>query len=260
MSFEPVVLGRTGFKVGRLGLASSYGVPADAVEEAVDRGINYLFWGSIRRPGMSEGIKRVVKKDRNKIFLCLQTYHRWIGFARRSIEKGLRILGLDYADVLLLGFYNKRPSQRLLDLALSLKEQGKIRFIGLSTHRRRLIPELAQDKTFDLFHIRYNAAHRGAETDIFPYLPSENGPGIISFTATSWRQLLNPKKIPSGEKIPTAMDCYRFVLSHPAVHCCIAAPKNLQEAREDLKALELGPMTPEELAWMRRVGDGVYGK
>jgi hypothetical protein len=30
--------------------------------------------------------------------------------------------------------------------------------------------------------------------------------------------------------------------------------------REALRALELGPMSEEELARMRRIGDGIYGK
>jgi hypothetical protein len=34
---EPVVLGRTGLKVGRLGIASGYKAPAAAIEEAYER-------------------------------------------------------------------------------------------------------------------------------------------------------------------------------------------------------------------------------
>ena len=39
---EQITLGRTGLRVGRLGLASSYGAPEAAFEEAFDRGCNYL--------------------------------------------------------------------------------------------------------------------------------------------------------------------------------------------------------------------------
>ena len=37
-------------------------------------------------------------------------------------------------------------------------------------------------------------------------------PGTVSFTATRWGKLLDPKKMPSGEKPLTAADAYRFVL------------------------------------------------
>jgi len=51
MGFAPVVLGRTGLVVGRLGVAASYGVPTKAVEEAFEQGVNYLYWGTYRRGG-----------------------------------------------------------------------------------------------------------------------------------------------------------------------------------------------------------------
>ena len=40
---ETRVLGRTGLEAGRLGVSASYGVPGSAVEEAFERGVNYLY-------------------------------------------------------------------------------------------------------------------------------------------------------------------------------------------------------------------------
>ena len=82
---------------------------------------------------------------------------------------------------------------------------------------------------------------------------------IVAFTATSWGQLMDPKRVPAGERIPAAADCYRFVLSNPAVDVCIAGPKNEEQARAASDALRLGPLNEEELAWMRRVGRAVHG-
>ena len=80
----------------------------------------------------------------------------------------------------------------------------------------------------------------------------------MAFTATSWKQLLNPKRIPPGERVPTATDCYRFVLSNPAVDVCMTGPANEAQADDALRAIDLGPMSEEELAWMRRVGDFIH--
>jgi len=44
MKFEPRILGRTRLRVGPLGVAASYGVPASAVERAFHHGVNYLYW------------------------------------------------------------------------------------------------------------------------------------------------------------------------------------------------------------------------
>ena len=43
------ILGKTGLRVGRLGVACSYGAPTEAFEEAFERGVNYFYWGSMRK-------------------------------------------------------------------------------------------------------------------------------------------------------------------------------------------------------------------
>ena len=51
----------------------------------------------------------------------------------------------------------------------------------------------------------------------------------------------------------------RFVLSNPNVDVCITGPKNMEQMTEALATLDRGPMSEEELAWMRKVGDYVHG-
>jgi predicted aldo/keto reductase-like oxidoreductase len=130
----------------------------------------------------------------------------------------------------------------------------------LTSHNRKLFPQLRKESLFDCFHIRYSAAHRGAEQETFPSLKGKDRPGVVSFTATAWKRLLNPKKMPSVEQPPTAVDCYRFVLSNPAVDVCMMGARSIEQMRENLKTLNRGPMTAEELKRMRRIGDYVYKK
>jgi aryl-alcohol dehydrogenase-like predicted oxidoreductase len=140
-----------------------------------------------------------------------------------------------------------------------MKEKGLVRFIGVSSHNRKLLGKLARDREFDVLHLRYNAAHRGAECDIFPHLSGEKRPGAVAFTATRWGQLLREKKMPPGETPPTAVDCYRFVLSNPAVDVCMTGAKTAAQLRENLAVFDSGPMSEDELARMRRIGDHVHG-
>jgi len=141
-----------------------------------------------------------------------------------------------------------------------MKEKGLIRFLGLSSHNRKLLGALAAEGEFDVMHFRYNAVHRGAERDIFPFLPkeTEKRPGTVCFTATSWGQLLKTKKMPPGETPPTAADAYRFVLSNPAVDVCMTGARTLEQIRQNLAVLDGGPMTEPELGRMRRIGDFIY--
>jgi len=268
-SFARRLLGRTGLDVGRLGISSSYGVPGDALERAFERGVNYIYWGSRRLPSFGEGLKRL-RPQRDRFVLVIQSYTRVAGLMAWSLERALRALNFDHTDVLLLGMWNKPVPPKILDAARQLKQRGLARFLAVSTHRRALVPQIAVASDFDVVHFRYNAAHPGAEMDIFPHLPADHRPGLVAFTPTSWGQLLGASSLqasfmgghplPKGERAPTATDCYRYVLSRPEVDVCMTGPSNAARMEEALDALRRGPMSEGELAWMRRVGRAVAGK
>jgi predicted aldo/keto reductase-like oxidoreductase len=261
---EKTVLGRTGLTVGRLGIASGYWAPAKAIEEAFERGCNYLTWGTFVKgysPHMRQALRNIVGKgQRDRLVLAMFSYAHQPFLTEHFFRKGLKSAGLDYADVLILGGFYRQPSDRVINGAMKLKDKGLVRFLGISSHKQLLLAGLLKDKTFDVFHVRYNAVHQGAEADIFPSIPVENRPGIVSFTGTAWGKLLNSSKIPAGEKAPTAADCYRFVLSNPAVDVCMTGSRTVEQMKQNLEVLSQGSMTDEELARMRRVGDHIYGR
>ena len=258
--FEPTQLGRTGLKVGRLGVAASYGAPAPAFEAAFERGCNYFYLGSGRhRSGMRRAIRNICRKGhRERLVVAVQTYARFGTFTAFTLKRSLRSMGIDYADILILGWHNRPPSKRLLERALKLQAQGVFKYLGMSGHNRPLFPALTASEAFDLFHVRYNAAHRGAEKDVFAKMPAENRVGIVTYTATRWGHLLDPKKMPPGEKAPEASDCYRFVLSNPHVDVGLCGPKDMRQMQTALKTLDLGPLTSHELQRMQRIGEHVH--
>jgi len=109
-----------------------------------------------------------------------------------------------------------------------------------------------------VLQVRYSAAHRGAENEVFEGLPAAR-PGISTYTATRWGKLLRAKNMPPGEAPVTAAECYRFALSHPAVDVCMAGPKTEQQMLEGLLALSQGPLDSTEMERVRRIGDHVHG-
>ena len=256
-TFRSGTLGRTGISVGRLGVAASYGAPAAAFEAAFERGCNYFSIGSGRhRSGMRRAVRNLCRQGRrDQLVIAVHTYARVGTFTAASLHRMLRSLGVAYADVLVLGWHNRPPSARLLEHARRLRAEGMFRFLGMSGHKRALFPQLAEVGDFDVFHVRYNAAHRGAETDIFPQLPRKAPPGIVSYTATRWGHLLDPKKMPPATQVPAASDCYRFVLSNPAVDVCLCGPRDMDQMQTALASLDLGPLDPDDRLRMQRIGD-----
>jgi len=261
---EPITLGRTGLQVGRLGISSSYGASVEAFEEAFEKGCNYFVIGSFprgRSKGMIQATNNIVQKgDREKLVICMMEYTHSYLIGKGHFYKGLKKLGVDYVDVLMLGYYPRKPRNRVMDLAMELKEKGVVRNLALAGHNRELFPKLRQEGLFDILQVRYNAVNSGAEKDVFPHVGGDDRPGLVSYTATRWGQLLKESKMPKGEKPLTAKDCYRFVLSNPAVDVCMTGARTLEMMRENLETLNSGPLTPAEMERIRRIGDHIYGK
>ena len=262
---DPIPLGQTGLSVSRLGIGSSWVGSERFIEEAVEQGINYLYWGSIRRPAFGRAIRNVARRNRAGIVLTVQSYSRVAALMAPSVEIALRRAGVEYFDFLLLGMWNQPPRQALVDAALRLRAQGKVRHLMLSTHNRPSLQGHFRDfeagrSPFDVFMLRYNAVHRGAERDVFPHLPAQRPPGLIAYTATRWGHLLDPAKMAPGQSPPLASDCYRFALSHPAVSLVLCGPANREQMQEAIRALDAGPLTADETARMQRIGDHVYGR
>ncbi|HLF35752.1 MAG TPA: hypothetical protein VI583_16025, partial [Cyclobacteriaceae bacterium] len=114
--FSPVILGRSGLKVGRLGISSSYGAPAEAFEEAFERGCNYFTYGTFIKggsPEMRKAVRNITAKGlRDKLVVAVITYAHWPWLTTKMLPRDLKKLGTDYADVLILGYYSSPPDER----------------------------------------------------------------------------------------------------------------------------------------------------
>ncbi len=263
LAFQPRPFGSTGICVSPLGLSASYFPGKRAIHAAVDEGINLFFAYGFDRQ-MKGALRELIPSNREKFVVVTGAYN-WIVWKqniRKALEKRLRQFNTDYIDVFLfLGVMKpKQFPPEVREELLKLKEEGKVRAIGISGHNRKLHGELAAEGAMDALMMRYNAAHRGAEQDIFPHLVAHN-PGVISYTATRWTYLLRPPKgWPKGGRVPTAGECYRFVLSNPHVHVVLTGPKNERELRENIAAVKQGPLTDEDMQFMREFGDAVHNR
>jgi aryl-alcohol dehydrogenase-like predicted oxidoreductase len=249
-----------GKPVHRLGLAMSFGIDEAGVRAGVDRGINYFFWPEAQR-ATGRLIKDIIAKERDRFVIATgPTLGYFAGSVRRSAERALKKLGTDYLDVFQLFWVGRTSAltDSTMKELVALKESGKAKAIGISIHDRPRAGKLAADSPLDLFMIRYNAAHPGADRDIFPHLETRK-PSVVAYTATAWRRLLAAPSGWTGAPM-TAGDCYRFCLSSPHVDVTLCGPKNRAELDENLAALEKGPLTSQEEAQIREYGKVVHGK
>ena len=248
-----------GRRLFRLGLATNYGIEGEDVEWALEKGVNYIFWPpNARRVTVS--LKAALKRNRESFILASgPTIGYFGGSIKRACDRLLKALETEYLDVFQL-FWLGRASiwtSSTIDALISLRESGKVRAIGVSIHDRKRAGKLAGDSPLDMLMVRYNAAHTGAEQDIFPHL-AKRKPAIIAYTATRWRGLLKRPRDWSGP-VMTASDCYRFCLSNPHVDIVLTGPKTRQQLQENLSELrDKGPLSEEENSWIRNYGQIVH--
>ncbi len=242
----------------RLGLAPSFGIDERSVEEGLER-IQYVFW-NVRATRMTAALRRALQRDRARYVVAGgPTFAIFPWQLSKYVDRARLVLGTDYLDVLQLYWLGtmSRWSQGMVDELMRLRESGKVRALAVSIHDRPRAGRLAEDSPLDALMIRYNAAHPGVEEDVFPHL-ARRQPAVIAYTATSWRRLLKAPRGWSGP-VMTAGDCYRFCLTSPHVDVVLTGPKDAAQLRENLAALEKGPLSEEETRWMREFGRRVHG-
>lgn len=281
-------LGTTGLKVSEIGLGTEhlYRQPKQTVisviQEAIKNGINYydlVFNESIYISNISAAIKNY--RDKLIITCHLGTIEK-DGKAQRSRNlkhcenaflNTISILKRDCIDILNIQFVKEKEYESiiapggLLDLATKLKQEGKARFIGLSTHNISVGLKAVKSGFFDSIMIQVNLVnHTLPGRDEFLKTCANERIGLIAIKPFARGNLLQKNrtvsiaKYHSGgvslkKKIPpyiTPIKCLSYVLSQVGVSTTIPGVKNLQELKETLDFLNA---TASEKDFSRLVKD-----
>ena len=139
-------LGSTGIEVSDVSFGGSRLDDASLVSYAYDRGVTYFDTAESYRGGDSEtAMGRALSKVRDKVVIASKTkawegQHR--GHMMDALEQTLRRLRTDYVDI----YYNHAVNARArmenpewAEFTERAKEQGKIRFRGMSGHGSKLV-------------------------------------------------------------------------------------------------------------------------
>src|SRR6266545_4804288 len=251
------LLGRTGLEVLALGASGNYGLgPADVVRAYHELGVRYFHVAASIAPGIRELVEQ---GHRDRLVIGAGTMASGARAIRDAWAAEAQALRVDVIDVWHLYFVRTRFGVRagVWEEMRRLKQEGRVRALAISCHDRRLARRLADELDLDALMIRYNAAHRGAEQDIFETLPpSPARPGVVAYTATRWGRLLRPA---GGLPGMTAPECYRFALSHPQVDVVLCGAGSYAELRDAALGVAAGPLPPERMAEVHRLGDAVRG-
>jgi L-galactose dehydrogenase len=217
---EYTTLGRTGLKASVAGLGcggpSRLGMRNDAqgeknavtlVRQALDLGINFLDTAE------SYGTEAVVGKAiagvaRDRFIIstkkALPSAHQSDieGEVKRVLEQSLRLLGTDYIDVYHLHGVEPKDydfaRERLMPVMRRLREQGKIRFIGVTEGfvqdpSHQMLQQSLREDLWDVVMVGFNLLNPSARGSVFP-MTREKRVGVLNMFAVR-RALSQPDRL-----------------------------------------------------------------
>ena len=258
--------------VPRLGLATrgNTHLTVDDVLHAFESGVRYFNWC-----GKPDGLSRAISElgpRRKELVFATQLKARNAERADRELDWVLEQTGCEWLDIGTL-YYVESDEEwcQILDadgawnMLEKRRREGQLGLIGLTSHQRRLAATWASEfspmgtRRLHMLMIRYNAAHTGAEEDIFPVTRKLDIP-VVSFTALRWCDLLrSAPDDPTGSQPPSAVDCYRFCLANPHISVVLSAPNSRDELNENLTLLDCKEQPDDDwLRAMRQHGRNVH--
>ncbi|QNR66709.1 aldo/keto reductase [Paenibacillus peoriae] len=191
---KPIGLGAN--KVGGHNLFSGLNdeTGKEVVRTALDNGINFLDTAFIYGPEHSERLIGEVLKERGKreeAVIATKGAHKFVNgevvfdnspaFLRESVESSLKRLQTDYIDLFYIHFPDEAtPKAEAVGELKKLKDEGKIKAIGVSNFSIEQLKDANSDGYVDVLQSQYNLFQREAEKDLLPYT-KENGISFVPY-------------------------------------------------------------------------------
>lgn len=197
---EQVRIGKTDLYVTQIGLgANAVGghnlfsglndeTGKEVVRTALDNGINFLDTAFIYGPEHSERLIGEVLKERgqrDKAVIATKGAHKFVNgkvvfdnspaFLRASVESSLKRLQTDYIDLFYIHFPDEAtPKAEAVGELKKLKDEGKIKAIGVSNFSIEQLKDANSDGYVDVLQSEYNLLQREAEKELLPYTKANN--------------------------------------------------------------------------------------
>jgi len=162
------MLGKTGLKVTSLAFGCMTTSDPSVIERAADFGINHFDTARGYQNGNNERmVGAALKKVRPKVIISSKSPGKTKQEVLADLDTSLRELGTDYLDIWYLHMKNEpeQVTEDLLEAQRLAKQNGKIRFAGVSTHFNmdRMLAHLAKLGQTDVVLTTYNFAMRSVD-------------------------------------------------------------------------------------------------
>lgn len=164
--------------------------------------------------------------------------------AEKQVSTSERLWGVKPFD--LMQVHNLVSWREHLETLREMKEQGRIRYIGVTTSHGRRHAELErimESQPIDFVQLTYNVLDRAPEQRLLP-LAQERGIAVIANRPFQRGGLFNryqekplPDWISEFDAVNWAQFFLKFIISHPALTCAIPATSRVDHMLENMGAL-----------------------
>ncbi len=244
-------LGRTGMEISDISFGCSGLDNVAVVKRALDRGVNYFDTSpDYSRAGservLGEGIRGY---PRDKLFIvskfCTPNGHLSndtpVADVMAAVEASLQRIGTDYLDLAHIHACNS--IERLMNPNIHeafdrLKEQGKLRFLGVSSHTPRLetvMRHAVDSGRFDVLMVAYNFKNWPDLTNIF-HDAKEKGVGVVAMKTLKGAKHTVLSDFTPTERESFAQAAFKWVLSNQDVSGLVISINSFTQIDEYLHA------------------------
>ncbi|MBE0602285.1 MAG: aldo/keto reductase [Deltaproteobacteria bacterium] len=251
-------LGRTGMKISVVSFGAMLTPEPEVMRIAFDQGVNYVDTARGYMGGSNEEIVgKALKGRRDKVYVATKTPSRSKEDILRDVETSLKSLGTDYIDLIQL--HSLKGKERVFDpgtreALAKLKEQGKVRFFGVTTHRNEaeVLDALVDDpdRFFDVALVAYNFKSDKDVSDAIDRAARANI-GIVAMKTQA-----GGYKTEAAGAVSPHQAALKWVLRNPNVAAAIPGMRDLAELKEDIAVMGM-PFRQADARILERYGAAV---
>jgi len=248
-------LGKTGLKVTSMGFGCMVTSDPVVIAQAVEMGVNFFDTARVYQGGNNERmVGAALKGKRQNLILSSKTLAPTKEGALAHLDTSLKELQTDYLDIWYLHSKSKPEhiTDELLEAQRIAKQQGKIRFAGISSHvgHRELIPAVIKSGKFDVLLCSYNFT-MGHTIDDLLEQTRVAGIGVVAMKVFAGGY----KPIPAVKSDPEVIQrlhregamfaALKWAMKNKHVDTTIPSITDLDQLDEDLRSMS-SPFTPAD--------------
>ena len=265
---------------GCMSLKDEYAENEKILLQAVNEGVNFFDPADLYEKGLNEvEVGKALKHIRNRVVIATKVGNQWRddgsgwdwnptkAYILSSIEKSLKRLGTEYIDLYQLhGGTIDDPIDETIEAFELLKEQGKIRYYGISSIRPNVIKEYVKRSNIVSVMMQYSLLDRRPEEECLPLL-IQNEIGVLVRGSVAQGLLIDKPAKPylayNENEVKKAADfikntssqlrtntqtALKFVLKHPAVTSAVVGIRTSNQLKEAVNTFKARPLSDTEYA------------